>query len=427
MTADPGTVLRTGRWRGITSLAFGALGAGIVFGRPPLVVASVVGIAFAAYARSGTPPAPALTVERALTDADPPAGETVGVTTTLTNDGGMVFDLRVFDGVPAGLEVSDGPARTATALGPGETASLSYDVTATRGEHVWGDLTVLARDASGATEVETAVQSPPTTLTATPRLTAVEPFSLRPLTTPHTGRVASLEGGPGVEFHSLRSYRHGDPLGSVAWRHLARTGELVTEVYHAERMASVLLLFDVRAAAYAGTATGGAPTAVEFAVGAGRQLAGTLLDDGNQVGVAGLGPENCYLEPGLGRTHRARLERFLATDPVLSPTAPEGPFYPTQLDELRRRLRDEVQVLWLSPLLDDYAVEVARTLESRRHAVTVVSPDVTERDTPGRLLASAERRHRLTALREAGIRVVDWRPPEPFAAATARATRGWQG
>ena len=417
-------VRETDRWRGITALAFATAGAALVLLHPPLLLASVIAIGFAAYARSGDPPAVELDISRRVENADPDPGEEVTVETTLKNEGDAIFDLRFFDGVPEGLAVVEGTARCYTALGPGDEETYTYRVEASRGAHEWVDPRVIARDASGAVEVETRVAGPPTKLTCVPRLDPVEEFPLRALTTHYTGPVASRDAGSGVEFHSLREYRPGDPLGRVDWGELAKTGELATRQFHAERMATMVLALDARAAAYNGVDT--APTAFEHSVRAARRVAGAALAEGNRAGVAGLGPENCWLEPGLGRVHRARLEEFLATDPVLSPTAPAGTFYPPQLDELRARVRGDSQVIWLSPLSDAYSVEVARKLESTGHAVTVVSPDPTGEDTTGRRLARAERRFRLVSLREAGVRVVDWHPPEPLEAAVARAARGWR-
>lgn len=421
---DERIVRETERWRGITALAFATAGAGLVLSHPPLLLASVVAIGFAAYARSGAPPRVELAIAREVEDATPDIGEEVAVETTVKNEGSTVFDLRVFDGVPEGLAVVEGTARCYTALRPGGEATFTYRVEASRGAHEWADPRVIARDASGAVEVDTRVPGPATEVTCVPRLEPVEEFPLRTLTTHYTGAVASRDAGPGVEFHSLREYRPGDPLGRVAWSELAKTGRLATRQFHAEQMATVVLAVDAREAAYLGVDT--APTAFEHSVRGARRLAGAALSEGNRVGVAGLGPENCWLNPGLGRAHRARLEEFLATEPVLSPAPPEETFYPPQLDELRARIRGESQVVWLSPLPDAYAVEVARTLEAAGHAVTVVTPDPTGEDTTGRRLARAERRFRLVSLREAGVRVVDWRPPEPLEAAVARAVRGWR-
>lgn len=419
-------VRSTNRWRGVTAGAMAAVGLGLVLSRPALVLASVVTVAYAAAARSAPAPEPVLAVDREIGEAEPDPGDEVPVTTTVTNEGATVLDLRLFDGVPEALAVTDGQARANVALRPGREATLSYSVTADDGEHTWGSATAVVRDASGAREREVEVQAPATTLTCVPRLeAAAADVPLRALTTPHTGTVASREAGTGVEFHSLREYRPGDPIGHVDWRHLARTGELATQEFHAERMASAVLLFDVRPTAYVGRPDL-AYNAVAYALAGGRRLLARLLDDGNQVGVAGLGADICWLAPGLGREHRTRAERFLATAPELSRTPPEGTFIPSSVLELRQRMRGERQIIWMSPVVDRYGVEVARRLESAGHAVTVVSPDMTDDGTAGRRLAAADRRLRLDELRGTGISVVDWRPPVALDVAMIRAARGWR-
>lgn len=417
-------VRETDRWLGVTAIALAATGAGLLWRNPPLLLASVVAVGYAAYAHSASAPEPTLRVERDVDESEPDPGETVTVTTTVTNQGATLFDLRLFDGVPDALAVTDRTARANVALPPDGTHTIQYEVTAIRGEHSWGPMTAVARDASGARERETTVEGPDTTVTSVPSLSSVETFPLPPVTTQHTGRVTSREAGAGVEFHSLREYQPGDPLGRVDWRHLARTGDLATTEFRAERMATIVLLFDVRPAAYAATPDG-QYDAVGSAFDAGRRLLGRLLDDGNRVGIAGIGVETCWFDPGLGREHRARAERFLATADPLSTTPPEGQFYPTQLREIRKRVGGEMQVVWLSPLVDDYGPVVARRLTSAGHPVAVVSPDVTADETAGQRVARAERRIRITGLRQAGVRVVDWQPSVPLEVATSRAAGKW--
>lgn len=420
------TVTRsTNRWRGISAGAMAALGLGLVLSRPSLLLASVVVVAYAAAARSATAPDPELVVDRDVDAEAPDPGDVVPVTTTVTNEGGTLLDLRLFDGVPEELAVTGGVARACVALRPGSAVTMEYAVTAEGGEHTWGPVTAVARDASGAREREVEVPAPATTVTSVPRLESAGEFPLRALTTPHTGQVTSREPGAGVEFHSLREYRPGDPMGHVDWNNLARTGELATREFHAERMAAVVLLFDVRPAAYVGRPDLEG-NAVAYSLAGGRRLFGRLLDDNNQVGLAGIGAEICWLAPGMGREHRTRAEQFLATTPELSRTPPEGTFLPSSLLDLRSRLRGERQVIWFSPVVDRYGVEIPRRLESAGHAVTVVSPDLTDDGTPGRRLAAADRRLRLDELRGTGMRVVDWRPPAALDVALVRAERGWR-
>jgi uncharacterized protein (DUF58 family) len=94
---------------------------------------------------------------------------------------------------------------------------------------------------------------------------------------------------------------------------------------------------------------------------------------------------------------------------------------------LAGRLPDESQVVFCTPMVDDAAAYVARRLHVRGHPVTVVSPDATRRDTVGRTMASVERSNRLSELRAAGIRVIDWGDDESLVETLEAARRRWSG
>lgn len=417
------TVRATERWRGATALTLAAAGVGVFVNQPSALLLGVVGVAFAAYARVVTPPDPVLTAERSLSETDPDPGDEVTVTLEVTNGGGFLPDLRLVDDVPAALEVADGSPRLATALRAGKTATLSYTVVAARGEHVFSDATVLTRDPSGARERETATTAE-RTLRCVPRLDELASFPVRDQTDRRTGQVLTEQGGPGIEFHSVREYRAGDPRSRVDWRRLARTGEFATVQFREERAATVALVVDTRESAYVGGEDG--DTAVDDAVTVAGGIAHALLAVGSRVGVASLGPEWAWLEPGLGRDHRERLRRLLALDAAFGPKPSSESFgQGLALRQLRKRLPADAQVVFCSPLVDDYAVTCAHRLDAYGHRVTVVSPNVTGYETPGRTLAAVERALRVRGIRQRGLRVVDWDTEQPFPVAVANAARGW--
>jgi uncharacterized repeat protein (TIGR01451 family) len=418
------TAIDTDRWTGIGALTLLTAGVGILLRQPPLVLAGVLGVAYAAYARAGDAPRSSITVERELDAPTPYPDDEVTVTVRVTNDGSATLpDLRLIDGVPAALAVVDGSPRLGTALRPGKTVTFSYAVSAVRGEHEWEPMRVISRNASGSRE-RTGEISRETTLRCLPRLDATADLPLRGLTTQYTGRVATDVGGSGVEFHSSREYRRGDPLKRIDWNRLARTGDLATLDFREERAATVVLLIDAREEAYLAPRAG-AENAVERSVDAAGQAFSALLDGGDRVGVAAFGPEELWLPPGTGGDHRARARDLLATHPALSPTPPEGKFFPSiRLRRLRRRLPPDAQIIAFSPVEDDYFASVLRRLDAYGHLVTLISPDPTDGDTPGHLLARIERRNRLSGLRRAGIRVVDW-SDRPLAAVLARSQGLW--
>ncbi|WP_228842282.1 DUF58 domain-containing protein [Halococcus agarilyticus] len=412
---------RTERWRGVSALALVAGAAGVLANQPALVVAGTVGVAFAALARAASPPDVALALERSVSDADPEPDDSVTVTVEVTNVGESTLpDLRLIDGVPPGLAVESGSPRLGTALRSGESATFSYDVTATRGAHAFEPALAVARDVSGTAECARRIRADATPITCVPTLAAAGELPLRAQTTGQPGRVLTEIGGSGVAFHTTREYRPGDPLSRIDWNGLAKTGELATVDFREERAASIVLLIDAREEAYRAPSPD-AESAVERSVRAVRSLYDALTSEENRVGIAALSPEPCWLAPGVGTAHRARVQELLATHPALAPTPPDRPFYPSiRTRRLRRRLPEDAQLVVCSPLCDDSVVRLLQRLDAAGHRVTVVSPDPTGRETSGRRLAAVERRLRLSRLRSASIPALDWRD-EPLATALARA------
>lgn len=419
------TFRRTRRWRGIVVVALSAAAVGVLAGRPVVVLLGVVGVAYAAYPRLTTEPAGSMDLERSI-DADSPApGDDVEVTVRLRNTGeSTIADLRLVDGVPPMLAVSEGTPRHGALLRPGQSTEFTYSVTATHGTHRFEPATVIARDVAGAFEVETSVAAE----LSIECLPDVPEVPLRRQTHQFVGDIPTREGGSGVEFHSSRNYHPGDALAHVDWNRFAKSGDLTTIEFREERGAAVLICLDAREPAYRAPAREH-PHAVASARTAAEQLLDALAGRTHTVGLAALSDrEFCWLEAGAGVEHVDSARRLLTTHPALSTYAPAEPVparWPEQLDELRARIASEQQVLFLTPLADEFAVEAALTLEAAGHAVTVVSPDVSNDRTLGERLARTERQNRLQSLRESGVRVVDWGPEDPLGAVLAGAQEAW--
>ena len=257
-----------------------------------------------------------------------------------------------------------------------------------------------------------------------PRLAAGSDLPLRGLTTQYSGRVATDVGGAGLEFHSTREYRRGDPLSRVDWNRYARSGELSTVSFREERAATVVLLIDSRAEAYRAP-DAETPNAVERSVDAAGEAFSALLSTGDRVGIASYGPEECWLAPATGERHRADARRLLADHPAFSVSPTGTPFYPSlSLRRLRRRLPADAQIVLFSAVTDDYITTVAERLDAYGHRVTLISPDPTAADTAVHRLARLERKQRLRTLRSHGIRAVDW-GERPLAVELTRATERW--
>jgi uncharacterized repeat protein (TIGR01451 family) len=435
----------TGHWTGVVAVALVLGGLGVVSRAPGLVLSGVVGAAVAGYAGALEPSLhdaetgePAVSVRRRLAEESPEPGDPVTVGVELRNESDeYLTDVRVVDGVPDEVAVVDGSARHGAPLSPGGRTTFTYTVRATRGEHDWDPAQVTVADPSGAVEHETTVAAP-TTLRCTLPVLDSERIPVGGTTAGFAGRVETDEGGPGIEFHATREYRRSDPLSRIDWGQLAKTGELATVEFREERSAVVQLVVDTRRAAYRASAPDGYH-AVERGVDAAHRVFDALLDAGDRVGFETFGRERegCRLAPGAGGDHRALGRELLNVHPALSPVPPARKLHerysPDRRETLRlerirrihRRLDSDTQILLVSPCCDDYPRRVARRLAAYGRDVTVVSPDPTVRDTGPHERAADERDERLSALRSAGVRVVDWEDGERFGAALARARRRW--
>ncbi|MFW5903117.1 MAG: DUF58 domain-containing protein [archaeon] len=414
----------TYRWMGITALAFTGLAVGVLTSTPGPLLVVAVAIGYAAVANADAAPAIDLDLEREISEPSPDPGDEVTVTVTVTNEGtNTVPDLRLIDGAPDGLPVVDGAARHATTLRPRGSTSFEYTLQAGRGRHEFDPLVAVGRDWIGAHEREVEV-SAEGTIDCVTRLEEPVRLPLRGQTAQQVGTVTTDTGGSGVEFHTVREYRPGDPLKRIDWKRRARTGDLATVEFREERAAIVVFVIDARVSGYV-TDRNGTP-ALEHSLRATGAIGRALMEDGNRVGVASFGPSWTYVPPGMGRDHEVRLRDRLSLGAGFSPTPDRSKFVlGLALRRIQKHVPDNAQVVLCSPVVDDTPVETVRRLEARGHAVTVLSPDVVGGETTGAMVEALEREERIRRIRESYGRVVDWDVSEPLEVAAEAARRRW--
>ena len=413
------------RVRGVIVASFVAGGLGIFVRQPGLLMIALFGIAVAGSARTMSPPTIDVVVTRTVTEASPDPGRDVTVSVTVRNTGdGILPDLRLVDGVPAGLEVTDGSPRIATALRPGKRATFSYTVEAVQGTHTFEPALLVARDFTGLHERQTFASATPTRLECRPPAMPAIPFEPQPRATVNPGQMQTTVKGAGVEFHSVREYRPGDPFSRVDWNRKAKTGELATVDFLESRLARVVVLIDARREVYLSANGRNRIPAVRWNVDAGRRIVDSLLDASTPVGVAALSSTTCWVSPGAGEEHRTRVHDVLTTSPAFDWMPPDDGFEMSSATaELRQRLATDTQVVVLSPLCDDGVKRLVQYLDACGRSVSVVSPDPTCHEesmgiVPG--YARVTRRLRLRELRGNGIDVLDWDVTGSFEGAVER-------
>jgi uncharacterized protein (DUF58 family) len=345
-------------------------------------------------------------------------GEPVTVTLSVVNEGSLLEEVLVDDAIPAGLEIVEGEPRLLGSLRPGQALEITYAVCAGRGHFDFGAAWVTASDRSGLFQ-RRAVLSAPAHLSILP-----QPFPMRrgvtlsgPLRTRgYAGPVPARVGGSGVSFSGVREYQMGDPRRWINWRVSARHPRvLFTNEFEQERIADVGLILDARSRSDIRVK---GDSLFEHAIRATATLAEAFLGDGNRVGLLVYGRVLDRTFPGYGKVQREQILRTLARA-----QAGESQIF-DRLDYLPTRFFPaQSQIVLISPLWPD---DLATLLRLRAHGyqVLVVRPDPVSLEQAAlgsrpevglaARIVRVQRALLLRQLRQAGIRVVDWRVDEPF-------------
>lgn len=404
---------RTDRWEVFAIAGFILVGTGIALREPVLLLATTVPIGLLLYGRVVIATPSAITITRELSPASPQPGEHVTVTITVTNDSdSLIRDFRIVDALPEELGVVSGTPRAGLVIPAGDARSFSYDVAARRGAHEFGTPTVMCYSFSGSYVAELV----PTVETTLVCEIPAEEVPLTDQTARKVGRVTSQAGAGGIEFHSTREYQPTDSITQIDWRRFAQSGELTTVEFREDRSVTMVVLVDQRASEEQRIAPG-EPTLKELSLYAGERAFNALLQTGNRVGVGFLGGDMRALDIGAGSEHETRGTMLFDSDTAVAAdggarTRDAPPV--TRYKRFITWLPDNAQVLVISSLLDDEPTELARALRAHRHDVSVLSPQVTTRQTIGQQLARRERALRINTLRSHGT-VIEWDPADPLA------------
>lgn len=276
------------RWTVGLVAAVTLTGFGLLFASPTLFAAAIVPLVFVLYGTLATPPTiTQLEATRSIQPRAPEPGEPVTVALTVQNTGDDTLpDVRVIDGVPAELAVTNGAPRGAKPLPPGESLTVEYTVVAKRGEFTFDPATVRLRSIAGGdsrtTELSVAGES------ILPCANSVQEPPLDNATLPRAGTLPTDSGGSGLEFYATRQYRPGDPMNRVDWRHYAKTGQFVTIQYREEQAARTVLVVDARGVGRV-TPAPGYPTGTALCAYAGERLYDALDQAGVVSSVTAIG------------------------------------------------------------------------------------------------------------------------------------------
>jgi uncharacterized protein (DUF58 family) len=304
------------------------------------------------------------------------------------------MDLEFLDTLSAEFELRGGTNWFQASLGPGGS-DFRYEASpALRGPYTVGPLLVRRTDALRLRVQQSRVDAGQA-LEVAPRREPVNrsPFKTR-VPTVTLGPHLVNRAGDGSEFHSLREYHEGDSFRAINWKASARSTSLVVSQRVHESRTTLTLFLDARAVSAAGPACD------------------TPLAHGCRVVLYGDGVNALAEAPGPRQVHE--LTQALARLAAAGSTP-----FATALAAVLPSLKPGTPVLLVSCLEGDPSVvEGMRLLRAKGLLPMVIASPVATAPTdpaeggpePGEAGIRSERERMLSALRGAGVPVVDALP-----------------
>ena len=445
-------IARVRRWQGAFAGTLLLVTLGLLFGQPHLIATALVPLAYVVAGAAAAAPAEGVTIERRFEPSAPAPGAPVTVTLTVRNTSGTALaDLRVIDGVPDELAVVDGSPRAALAFRPGSTRTRTYTVVGKRGDYTFDDPVVRSRSITGTVQRTTVVPADGDRTLSCAQ--AVDDLPVRRAAHYRVGTQPTDHGASGIEFHSTREYRPGDPLSRLDWRRYAKSGELTTVQFREERANRAVIVVDARPETRV-IPRPGYPNGAELSAYAGKQLYRALIDANVATGVTALGLDSSdedddsgadenggdfdtlpwvSAESDVGTTANAKAlfadvqqaadrdgdEDVPTALSVPSPATGDGGTTPLT-EELLARLPPDAQIVLVSPMLDAWPVSLARSLAVHGYDLLVLSPAVGTDESPGGAIASTHRELRLHDAERTGATTIDWKLDTPLGIALNR-------
>ena len=359
-----------------------------------------------------------LDVNRTLSKERAFPGEEIDVHVTITNHGSSLDLIQIKDCLANGLNIIGGFNHVLTSLSTGESVSLCYTISGSRGLYHFNQLEILVEDSLQVNTEQFQIQTKDR-LFIQPETFRIDHLKIRPRRTRvYSGYIPARSGGSGVEFYGVREYQHGDPLRSVNWRASARhTQKIFINEFEQERVADIGIILDTRLRSQIVPDSGN--SLFEFSVQAASALAETFLKDGNRVGLLLYGTLLDWTLPDYGKVQRERiLKRLSSVQPGESLVFDDLEYLPTRL------LPPNSQIVFISPLIDK-DLPILINLRVSGYAVMVISPnpiqfershlsDMTDSIKTGTRLAILERSLMLKKLQQSGVQILDWHTKIPL-------------
>ena len=296
------------------------------------------------------------------------SGEPGDVRLVLRNESGRSAKVEIFDGIPQGAVAPTLP--WCGEVPPNREIKVFHPVTlATRGEAVFGPVEVRRFSPMGFWTRKTRHLSAEC-VKVYPNYEPVIRFAL--LAMQHRenpmGIVRRSRTGSSRDFHQLRDYRDGDPLGQIDWKASSRRQVLISRDYQEQRNQSVVFLLDTGRRMRA--LDGGVPQ-FDHILNAMLLVSHVALRQGDQVAVKSFGGTDRWLPPVKGsHAMPVLLNHLYDYQTTASPSDFSG-----AVEQLMIRQRRRSLVILLTNLRGEDGKELIPALQvlKSRHLVLLAS------------------------------------------------------
>ncbi len=377
---------------------------------------------FLAYLGMGILQAPALeklsfSTKREVEQIHTDGMATVVVNLAIQNKAEETVHLFIEETAQPGMEITEGDLSQWATLRPGESTSLKYSFTATRGNFVWNSIRTKVCDPLGLIQTEMFLPDN-SSVQVRPQFNKFKPISVRPRSTVHSpGSIPARLGGSGTDFFGVREFHPGDSLRTLDWRLTARhPRKFFTKEFEQEEIAEIGLILDARQKTdhqFAGQSL------FEYSVGATASLAEMFLHQGHRVSLLVFGVTMLTAFPGYGKTQLRRITSCLSKAKIETETRSLG-----SLDFIPIRMFPSHSLIIVISSLTATDKSLFRRLRAYGYQACLVSPDPIDfaspslsHDATNQLAiraAQIERRLLLNDVAQLHIPVIDWQVSQPL-------------
>ncbi|MES2925010.1 MAG: DUF58 domain-containing protein [Verrucomicrobiota bacterium] len=295
-------------------------------------------------------------------------GEAAEVRLAVRNESESLAVVEIFDGIPQGAAAPSLP--WLGEVPAGREIRVFHPVTLPeRGEAVFGPVHVRRFSPLGLWTRKT-LHLADETVKVYPNYEPVIRFALLAMQHRESpmGIIRRPRAGSSRDFHQLRDYRDGDPLGQIDWKATSRRQMLISRDYQEQRNQSVVFLLDTGRRMRA--LDGGVPQ-FDHVLNAILLVSHVALRQGDQVAVKSFGGSDRWLPPVKGSHAMPVLLNHLYD----YQTTPAPSDFSGAVEQLMARQRRRSLVILLTNLRGEDGKELVPALQvlKSRHLVLLAS------------------------------------------------------